>query len=306
MLAPNMNLRITFICFLFLSINNHDLFGQIKSTLFSADTKEAIPFANIWIQGKHIGTSSNIEGYFELKIDTLETLSFSALGFKSLNLKSDQIQDSIFLEPVAIELDEVIIYTSNEAKKYKSIGNFKKKDIKLFNSSGGAPIILARYFSPETIQDGFKHLEQIKILTSSEVNSASINIRIYGNGDNGQPGEALIQENILSSIKKGKRISTIDLNEFHLLLPQNGFFIAIEILIIEENKYEFEYFEESSKKKGKAIAYAPALGMISADESSNTWLYAKGDWFKLDPKSSSNKSYQNKNAELAIELIISY
>lgn len=57
---------------------------------------------------------------------------------------------------------------------------------------------------------------------------------------------------IIVTVKKGKRNTTLDLKDKNIIIPKSGLFIAFEWMIIEENKYTYEYTlnEENDKSIG--------------------------------------------------------
>jgi len=67
---------------------------EISGIVQDVDTKEAIPFANIWIKGTMQGTQSNAEGRFILKKTQGDTLAISSVGYQQkeivLNGKNEQ------------------------------------------------------------------------------------------------------------------------------------------------------------------------------------------------------------------------
>ena len=75
-----------------------DLIGQV----LDAATKEPLPYVNIGLINKNIGTVSDDYGYFELgvnaQLNAQDTLLFSMIGFE---LKSFVLEDFL---PITIEL----------------------------------------------------------------------------------------------------------------------------------------------------------------------------------------------------------
>lgn len=88
----------------------------IKGTIIDAVEKTGIPFCNVGINGKAIGTLSNENGDFEFKIKKehlQDTIYVNALGYQpslypveTLNLSNNQAFE---LEPSAIQIGEVTI-----------------------------------------------------------------------------------------------------------------------------------------------------------------------------------------------------
>jgi len=95
-------------------------FGQesihLKGSVINLDSEEKVSFAHVGICGKAIGTVSNEEGYFEIKIAPYlinDTLCISAIGFKTYRKVISEIADleilAVKLEPQTSVLQDVII-----------------------------------------------------------------------------------------------------------------------------------------------------------------------------------------------------
>lgn len=74
-------------------------FSQVKALIINSETKEKVPFVNIWIENENIGTTSNENGEFQLEISEPKTILFSAIGYESLRLHSDLIKTTVKLTP---------------------------------------------------------------------------------------------------------------------------------------------------------------------------------------------------------------
>src|SRR4030042_4203932 len=104
------------LCSLLFFISTNLSFAQkyiIKGQIQDKVTKENLSYANVRLAGTARGTSANIEGNFELRLDEgTYTLIASFIGYKSdtaaVNLKSTSIVNFI-LTPITIELGEVTV-----------------------------------------------------------------------------------------------------------------------------------------------------------------------------------------------------
>jgi hypothetical protein len=87
-------------------------------------------------------------------------------------------------------------------------------------------------------------------------------------------------------------------------MPNNGVIIGLEWLIIEENKYLFEYTH--NKIKQSTVNYAPSL-VINYSEVENSFRYSGGKWKKSKInkiKVKETKPWDNKVMAPAINLIL--
>ena len=286
----------------FLLISNL-CFSQLKSVIINSETKEKIPYVNIWVENENIGTTSNEKGEFKLEINSTKTILFSAIGFETKKISSDLINNILELKPIVTELDEIII--SKKLNQKLIIGKFKKSKINNYFGCGIKPWITARFFKYTEEYERTPFLEKIRILTRSDVKNSKFNIRLYGINEKGEPENYIYNENIIGIAKKGKRITEIDVSKLDIEFPEKGFFIAIEWLIIENNKYEFKYTMESSRKKFEGISYEPGIGTVPAETDENSWTFRQGKWNKIwKNNGGSLKKYKDKYSLLAIELTL--
>ncbi|MDA3952687.1 MAG: carboxypeptidase-like regulatory domain-containing protein [Bacteroidales bacterium] len=103
---------------LFLTSNPGELL-QINGIIYKRESGESLPFANISLLGKSVGTVSNDNGKFNLKIsinNILDTLVISYIGYKNSNIPVNQLslnENKIYLEKDNYQIKEVIIRTHN-------------------------------------------------------------------------------------------------------------------------------------------------------------------------------------------------
>ena len=86
---------------------------KINGHVFTRSTKESVPFVNIIIEGKTMGTTTDIDGYFSLPVeDASVTLIFSHISHEAQSMvfqRDDSYPVTIFLKPTVHELKEVAI-----------------------------------------------------------------------------------------------------------------------------------------------------------------------------------------------------
>jgi len=131
---------ISTILFLIL-LNISSSFSQtsLKGVVTDAVTKETIAFANIVYNDKKQGTTTGIDGKFEIQSDnTINNIEVSFLGYQTKNIDISTLKDKnniiIKLQPVAYNIDEVTILPGvnpahriiNNVIKNKKINNPEK------------------------------------------------------------------------------------------------------------------------------------------------------------------------------------
>lgn len=91
----------------------------LRGKLTDQNTKKPVVFANVYVTGTNIGTVSNSEGEFIIKVPNgsqSRTISVSYMGYKTViipvnNLKSTE--NTITLEPEPLTLKELIVRTND-------------------------------------------------------------------------------------------------------------------------------------------------------------------------------------------------
>jgi hypothetical protein len=278
------------------------LSAQIKGVVKDSTSGEPIPYVNIWVENETIGTTSEENGSFSLDIKEEKVLVFSALGYESK--KSSSKNEIILLKPKVFQLKEVVI-EQPKFKKEIEIGNFSKPEG--YHISGNLDWSNAKYFKYETRFEETKFVKKIKIKTRSKVNNAKFKIRIFSVNKEGYPENDILSEDIIVTVKKGKRNNVIDVSNFKIDFPKEGLFIVYEVLKIETNKYSFEYTNKGSNMVYKEIYYAPDFESNIVDEE-NTYHFRNGKWIKLqkwqNDETGDLKKFNNKVLEPAINLIL--
>ncbi|HSI71482.1 MAG TPA: carboxypeptidase-like regulatory domain-containing protein [Gillisia sp.] len=121
------------ITFLFFSLNS--LFSQessISGKVLSLENNTPLPYVNIGIPNKSLGTVSNEDGYFSIKlpkeIRQKDTLVFSYIGYDSKRFALADLKNTsnweIILEPAENLLQEVVL--ENKKFKEKRLGRTTK------------------------------------------------------------------------------------------------------------------------------------------------------------------------------------
>lgn len=97
--------------FLFFLTISSAAFSQqvIEGKIIDKETGKPVPFASIGIEGMPRGTSSNIDGAFYLSVPDTFSIKVTCLGYESVIIKSTDDFHLIKLNPVATQLDEIVI-----------------------------------------------------------------------------------------------------------------------------------------------------------------------------------------------------
>ncbi|MEP1093681.1 MAG: carboxypeptidase-like regulatory domain-containing protein [Cyclobacteriaceae bacterium] len=116
--------------------------GKISGIIRDESTNQGVPFATVHIGGTSIGTCTNLEGIFLLKIPSefsQSKLLVSSIGYESEQLDIDKFVSksiSIGLEPSLLQLETVTIRPlSPEDYIKQSVGKFRRNYGKEFSAN---------------------------------------------------------------------------------------------------------------------------------------------------------------------------
>lgn len=257
-----------------------------------------IPYVNIWIENENIGTTSEDDGSFKIDLkEENKNLVFSAIGYKKEVFK---FKEKIVLEKQIYKLEDVVIQTSKQTKEIE-IGDSKK--IHHTQLSGDKPWIYGKLFSYEANYSETSFLKSIIFFTNSRKEEAKIKIRIYEVKDS-IPTDDILYEDLIVTVKKGMRKNKIDVSKYKIMFPKNGLIVGLEWLIIDYNKYYFDYKDGKSEKS--LVNYAPDL-VINYSDIENSYRFSGGKWKKnklIFFKTKNKNPWDNKVMVPAINLVL--
>ncbi|MDT0643512.1 carboxypeptidase-like regulatory domain-containing protein [Zunongwangia sp. F363] len=296
------------LCFYLTTAQEKHVVGQVVN----AETLEPLPYVNIVLEEKHRGTSTDGQGRFSflLKNAAASTvLKFSYVGFKTKRINLAALEGKVVrMQPEVSNLSEVRLYNITREHSEK-INDFRGKDpIGLGNFSGGQfPSIVARYYErPENFEGGC-FLEQVEVrFFSTGLNSgrrSKFRLRIMAVGEDGLPGEDLLRSDLIVERDPNRFKVKMPLLKYRIFIPEEGFFVAVEHLFIEENKYveEKDYRVYRSKdtllyKDVKIVKYLPVFKGTLEKGSGNFKSYFKdtNGWKKMNILDNSNPALKGE------------
>jgi hypothetical protein len=250
--------------------------AQIIGSIIDSVTQIKISYANIWIDGEEIGTSSDINGDFYLEGNHLnKTLIVSAIGFNTRKVIIDTANLNILLTPITYPIPDAIIKVPKGDNEI-TICTYKKSKITNYTAPN-SPQIYAKYINCQDSSDIF-YLKSIRFETLSKIKS-KVNMRFLEVGTDGKPGDDLLAKNMIIDIKKGRRTITVkNLIESLIKVNKAGLFVAIEFLTIPENKYGFKVKDEKTNESQILHVFMPLLGSNKCSPGSQDLVYRQGDW----------------------------
>ena len=237
-------------------------------------------YANISFLNSDKGISSQEDGTFRMYIDEKvlkNKIHISCLNYKDTIVLAEDLQNKIlFLQPKVIVLDEVII--SKRVDK-RIVLDRVKREITAMHSRGMR--MLAKYFPNNKKYECCNYISKIDIhFRKRQHKQSKFRIRIFDRDSiTGLPKNDLLHKNIPITIDKDEDKVSLDMTDFDIEMPKDGFFIAFEKLFIPFNEYS-----GSSKDPKATIFYSPVIGITKSKEFKKidrNFVFVKGKWQSL-------------------------
>ena len=274
-------------------------FAQTRGVVIDFETSKPVPYANICIKDSNVGTTSNEKGEFTIAEKQENALLIvSSIGYEMETIAPKSEYVKIYLTPKVYDIMEVTV-KPNRLKTEIIVNSLKKKKSNHRLVSNGFSWITAKQFDYKPEYSATPYIKSIKILTNSWIRNAKFNVRLLSVGENGEPSDEIYENNIIALAKRGRRAVNIDLSDKNIRFPENGFFVALEWFIFEDNAHRYTYTKKGSKRKYADVSYEPNFYMFRKYGESETWSYSGGKWFK-----SRFTPIENEYLDLGIELTL--
>ena len=271
----------------------------IRGSFYGDDMQEPLSYATLQIKGKPKGVIADHEGYFELTLTELEltdSLTASCLGYErrtfSPNTLLEKGEVSIILKSKPLEMLPVTIEATQQAKKYKTLGNRSIFTTgSMYLDTHGQQVAL--FIDNKKKLDGY--IRKVSYHLSKKGNvEAPFRVRILDVDTLTQaPGRDLLQEIlVIQPPQNTDGWYDVDLLKYNIQVPANGFFVAIQGIF--PNDYSYYANDtgaiERGKRKAKAsddfapksIHYGQRIN-YSGKEGNNTWHYSLShQWFQME------------------------
>lgn len=257
-----------------------------KGFILDKVTKEPIPYVNISILESQIGTSSDDDGSYSLSInneDLSKNVKLSSLGYKDSTIVVSEFLklSKVYLRPIAEQLDEVEVFEKFEEKTLL-INEIIEEDLcQGYSSHVENPWILALYFPFDKAYETTDYLKSIRFHFGNFRNKkAKFRLRVFSIGIDSLPDEDLLKESVVVSLKKKQKTVDINISDYNIIFPRDGFYVAFEWLYIPYNEEKVIYVDgPKNKNKRKGIKYAPTVAGICAEEGEfKLAIYNAGKW----------------------------
>lgn len=206
--------------------------NKLKGVIRDSKSNLPLPYVNIGILNKDVGTASNTKGEFELPIlesNANDTLKVSMIGYEPSViylkdvLEKQKLTLNIQLQEKTNELREVVI-TENKLTT-KILGN--KTDSKFFGGKFASGDLGSEIVIKIRIKDTPTYLDTFSFnISYNEGDTATFRVNVY-EIEGGVPGKNVLSDNIIVKVNGETGKIDIDLSEYNTIVTDD-FFIGLE------------------------------------------------------------------------------
>ena len=214
---------------------------SIRGLVLDKETNEPIPYASVYLSSFKRGVYASENGMFELKYDSPDdTIIVSVIGYTSYQSKIADMElsgNSVFLEPKAVELAEVVVTPSMKKKKMIRLGARNK-----LNKIWGG--VFAEINTDGSLSFNIEHCLFIdgldvpvvikKVVVACSIKGEQIEalfrVRFYAKDpETNEPDQIKNKKDIVKgfTLSKSKTI-TFDIENENIIHPSEGQFVSFE------------------------------------------------------------------------------
>ncbi|WP_139307979.1 carboxypeptidase-like regulatory domain-containing protein [Pontibacter flavimaris] len=207
---------------------------RLWGAVLSANTGQPLPYVNIGIRNKNIGTASDGQGQFILSLPPAhaqDTVTFSAVGYQE---QAVPVRELASIKPLEVRLQE------KATSLQEVVVQPRQLKIRKLGVTGRLPVV---WGNPDQREGRdiyeFANFIQVKdkpakllsahfYLSSAKLDSAMFRINLY-KSHNGLPGKRLVEQSIVQRLPATEGWVHVDLKALAIYVEED-FYLGIEYL----------------------------------------------------------------------------
>jgi hypothetical protein len=268
---------------------------HLKGKVVEAKNNKGIPFVSLALIKQNQGVLCNENGFFEMSVlenQINDSVEISSVGFVRQRLAIKELLQStqtiISLQEKVETIDPVVVC----ARDYKTetLGNdafFPMGNLYLDTHGQQTALFI------ENAKERSGEINNVSFYISKKGNAqAPFRIHIYKlDSLIHKPGGDLLNESFVVKPNVENGWCTVDVSKFHIRIPANGFFVAIEgvypSVFIDQKDTAISFTNEGESddfyETPSIVSYGQKIGYSKSRKGkSNTWHYSLSHtWFQL-------------------------
>lgn len=280
--------------------------AQLKGVTTDAETGKPVAYVTIRTDDNMFGTSSAKNGEFDIpSADASGKIHFEVVGYEPLVIPRFTNGQKIALKKRNTKPRTVATLKRTESRRVGEIP--EDYDPTQTSSIFTKPTILATHFPYSRRYDDTPYLSKVIVRLISKKEGAVFKVRIFDVDADGQPGDDVLNEDIIISTKEGEYNAEIDLSKYGIRFSETGHFIGVETIIIDENIAVIPWRTDNNDPESEIMreVHQPTFRGNSIRKG-NLWRFYNNKWTHLEEKdkrkTSKGKYYPMNNLYLEIEL----
>ncbi|WP_133274241.1 carboxypeptidase-like regulatory domain-containing protein [Hymenobacter radiodurans] len=274
---------------------------RLSGRIIDKKTKEPIPFSSIGLKVEQSGALTNEIGIFQMNGPTKnaqDSLIVLALGYERTAVL---VKRGVSQADMVIEVSKRV-YELAEVKVQAS----KVKDLKLgarSNTPGdgmiqGMPGSQYAFFVKNEKGKKLGNVRSVSFYIGEHgFPREPFRVRIYApDGNYSSPNSDLLTENVVVSAPGGGQWFTIDLTQYNIVAPDEGFYVAME-WIVSGDKFYTTNFDDNYTPYGQIMR--PTFEF----KESRTWSYTLGKGWTLMTMSGAGGLRYNAMIKAEVDMI---
>ena len=247
------------IVILWLSIlNAHS--QTVSGQVLALPDNTPVPFASLTNQTRQWGQNTREDGTFTLdQLKVNDTLIVSSVGYHEIRIPYQELHNDIklYLTVRAVQLSEVKI-RKKRVSKTLWLGSKENSSFGSLGSLSSQNLQQVALLIPNTSQFcGYITRVGYWVANLGKPRTP-FRVRIYKN-EGGKPGEDLLTQNLVARARRGKAWHDVDVSEFEISIPPNGFFVAMEWLVVSDRRYWFRVIGRDGRTEDK---FGQSIGIV--------------------------------------------
>jgi hypothetical protein len=252
---------------LFVSMTGYSQFF-VSGKVLSLPGRRPISFVNIGIVNSSVGTISDEDGSFLLKIPNYyknDTVIFSALGYGNIKIPvaglSEKANFMIYLKESPTNLKTVTIKGDSWKRKVYRIGNRSARGSIMVADTvtAGSAIALLIKNDPPGRKSHFEYpmyAERAQLLIfNNTFPEFKVRTRLYDVDEStGLPGKDLLNESVITRSEIDSGILKIDLSKYNIEINGDFFLVFEWILDKNDRRFLFQQFEGYRKQNPDKVS----------------------------------------------------
>lgn len=261
----------------------------ITGKVVNALTDEPVAYVIVTDAGRKVGIRTDTSGLFRFPTP-VDTLLLSAPGYKTTRVvTSDSLEirleeNLLLMQNIPFPMNRPPVTVQTGALRKHAKGRIS--DCNLTSQSE-----YALYVPNDEKQLAILNKVSFYVLRAGQPRTP-FRIRIYQN-QNGKPGGDLLDESVIVYPKWWKRWKEVKVGQYNIVVPREGFFVAMEWL----NSPEIHYTDRMQMTDGTlrtSECYGPVLGLTDEFKNCRWWSRSNGaTWFQMNCGAASVRKIYN-------------